>query len=71
MSLPIEVMSLGDRIVVKPIATPSPVATAQSDYISGTCKQLKAQGLGPFYQSGNDPNYTSARDRDRDGIACE
>jgi micrococcal nuclease len=37
----------------------------------GTCTSLKAQGIyGPFYR-GTDPNYTLARDRDKDGIACE
>lgn len=41
-------------------------------YIPGTCKALKQQGIyGPFYANQNDPNYTTARDRDRDGIACE
>jgi micrococcal nuclease len=41
-------------------------------YVPGTCKALKAQGIrGPFYRDQGDPNYTPARDRDRDGIACE
>lgn len=38
-------------------------------YIEGSCGDLKAQGLGPFYPG--DANYTSKRDRDKDGIACE
>lgn len=41
----------------------------QSGYIPGTCKQLKAMGVGPFHVG--DPNYTSKRDGDGDGIACE
>ena len=59
----------GQSVEAEP--TPSPVANDQGGYIAGTCKQLKAQGLGPFYQSQNDPNYTAARDRDQDGIACD
>jgi micrococcal nuclease len=43
----------------------------KSGYIAGSCKSLKAQGLGPFYKSRGDANYTTARDRDGDGIACE
>ena len=62
----------GQKVVAKPTYPPSPAAAqSKGGYVAGTCKQLKAQGLGPFYQSQNDPNYTSARDRDRDGIACE
>lgn len=45
--------------------------TPKSGYIAGSCKLLKAQGLGPFYKSRGDANYTTARDRDGDGIACE
>lgn len=41
-------------------------------FVPGTCTALAAQGIyGPFYRSQNDPNYTAARDRDNDGIACE
>jgi len=47
------------------------VSIPKSGYIAGTCKSLKAQGLGPFYRSQGDPNYTTKRDRDGDGIACE
>ena len=51
-------------------ATPAPKNNI--GYIPGTCKALKAQGIiGPFYRDQGDPNYTLARDRDRDGIACE
>jgi micrococcal nuclease len=49
-----------------------PAAAANSSttgYIPGTCKELKAQGLSRF--TPGDPNYTKARDRDGDGIACE
>lgn len=54
----------------KPI-TPMPQYTAPSafGYVDGTCKELKAMGLGNF--GVNDPNYTDSRDRDNDGVACE
>lgn len=39
-------------------------------YVSGTCKDLKASGVGSNFTPG-DANYTSARDRDSDGVACE
>lgn len=53
-----------------PEPEPAPVVTdGNSGYVAGSCKALKAQGLGPFYPG--DPNYTSKRDRDNDGIACE
>ncbi len=39
-------------------------------YVSGTCKDLKANGVGSNFTPG-DANYTSARDRDSDGVACE
>lgn len=42
---------------------------SKSSYIPGSCKDLKKMGLSRF-QPG-DPNYTSKRDRDGDGIACE
>lgn len=46
------------------------VANIPSDpFISGSCKELKERGLGPFYEG--DINYTSSRDRDNDGVACE
>lgn len=47
---------------------PEPIDT-NGQFIVGTCGDLKARGLGPFYR--NDANYTSSRDRDNDGIACE
>ncbi len=59
---------------VEATPTPTPEETVpstqeQSGYVAGTCKELKAQGLSDF-RSG-DPNYTSSRDRDGDGVACE
>jgi Excalibur calcium-binding domain len=54
---------------VQTIAMTETVVPASSGYVAGTCKQLKAKGLGRF--SPGDANYTSARDRDSDGIACE
>jgi endonuclease YncB( thermonuclease family) len=38
-------------------------------FIKGSCASLKKLGLGNFERG--DPNYTEARDRDEDGIACE
>lgn len=55
-----------------PQPTPSVEATAPSSptgYIEGTCGDLAAMGLSRFRPG--DPNYTSRRDRDGDGIACE
>lgn len=42
----------------------------QGEYVDGTCKMLKASGVGSNFRPG-DANYTSARDRDNDGVACE
>lgn len=47
-------------------ASSAPAST--SGFIAGTCTELKAKGLGNFPKG--DPNYTSGRDRDKDGIAC-
>jgi uncharacterized protein YkwD len=52
-----------------PEETVAPVQEKSSGYVAGTCKELKAQGLSDFRPG--DPNYTSARDRDNDGVACE
>lgn len=38
-------------------------------FIKGSCASLNELGLGNFERG--DPNYTEARDRDDDGIACE
>lgn len=43
---------------------------AQGSYTSGTCKDLRAMGVGSNFTPG-DANYTSSRDRDNDGVACE
>jgi Excalibur calcium-binding domain len=53
----------------EPSTSEASATEPNSTFIPGTCKELKAQGLGPFYKG--DPNYTSKRDRDKDGIACE
>jgi flagellar biosynthesis GTPase FlhF len=37
-------------------------------FIPGTCIELKKRGLGNWPKG--DVNYTSSRDRDKDGIAC-
>ena len=47
-----------------------PPVEVQGGYVSGTCKALKASGVGSDFRPG-DANYTSARDRDNDGVACE
>ena len=48
----------------------SPVlAVTTTHYIPGSCNLLAKQGLHSFLKG--DPNYTNARDRDNDGIACE
>lgn len=55
---------------LQPVIAPSTnYRTSQSRYISGTCADLRRRGLSNFRPG--DPNYTSARDRDNDGIACE
>ena len=46
------------------------VVETQGGYVGGTCKELKASGVGSNFTPG-DANYTSARDRDNDGVACE
>ena len=42
----------------------------EGGYVSGTCKDLKASGVGSNFTPG-DANYTQKRDRDNDGVACE
>ena len=44
-------------------------AKETSGYVAGTCKQLRAMGLSDFRPG--DPNYTSRRDRNHDGVACQ
>ena len=55
--------------VSKPSTPTYTQPSSKGSFISGTCKSLKSRGLGPFYQG--DANYTSKRDRDNDGVACE
>jgi micrococcal nuclease len=52
-------------------AAPLPISTEinKDGFIKGTCASLNKLGLGNFERG--DPNYTAARDRDEDGIACE
>lgn len=47
-----------------------PIAPVLGGFVSGTCKDLRKQGVGSNFTPG-DPNYSSSRDRDNDGIACE
>ena len=53
------------------IAIPLPISPEvnKDGFIKGSCASLKKLGLGNFERG--DPNYTEARDRDEDGIACE
>jgi hypothetical protein len=44
------------------------IAANPSQFVAGTCKSLNAKGWGNFPKG--DPNYSSNRDRDKDGIAC-
>ncbi len=46
------------------------VVEVEGSYVSGTCKELRASGVGSDFTPG-DANYTQSRDRDNDGIACE
>jgi Excalibur calcium-binding domain len=48
---------------------PPQTSDSGSGYVPGTCKALRRMGLSRF--TPGDPNYTSTRDRDGDGIACE
>jgi micrococcal nuclease len=52
-------------------AIPLPISPEvnKDGFIKGSCASLKKLGLGNFERG--DPNYTAARDRDEDGIACE
>jgi endonuclease YncB( thermonuclease family) len=52
-------------------AIPLPISPEinKDGFIKGSCASLKKLGLGNFERG--DPNYTKARDRDEDGIACE
>lgn len=42
----------------------------EGTYVAGSCTSLKERGVGSDFTPG-DPNYTSSRDRDNDGVACE
>lgn len=56
--------------VFKPTTTVSERASnSATGYIAGSCKYLKSLGLSRF--TPGDANYTSRRDGDNDGIACE
>jgi len=52
-------------------AAPLPISPDinKDGFIKGSCASLNKLGLGNFERG--DPNYTAARDRDKDGIACE
>lgn len=61
---------IAQQAIAQEAQTALPVIETQSGYVSGTCKELKASGVGSDFTPG-DANYTSDRDRDDDGIACE
>lgn len=50
--------------------TPPPAVSGGADPDLGTCKAVRAAGLGPYY-AGKDPEYDWYRDADGDGIVCE
>ena len=59
------------QAVTPPTETAMPIVEEQGGgYVGGTCKELAASGVGSDFRPG-DANYTSARDRDGDGVACE
>ena len=49
--------------------TSNPTFNTSQEYVAGSCKYLRSLGLSKF--TPGDPNYTSRRDRDNDGVACE
>nr|WP_228025235.1 excalibur calcium-binding domain-containing protein [cf. Phormidesmis sp. LEGE 11477] len=53
----------------EPISEPEPVYTPPARPVYRTCKDYNAAGYGNFVSG--DPEYTSRRDRDGDGVACE
>ena len=56
-------------VAVTPPPAPKQTTSSNSGYIDGTCGDLKKLGKGNFLRG--DPNYTSTRNRDKDGVACE
>lgn len=62
-----------EQLIAQPVEKPETalsVVETQGSYVSGTCKALKASGVGSNFTPG-DANYTPERDRDDDGVACE
>ena len=49
--------------------TNNPISNSSGGYVAGSCKYLRSLGMSKF--TPGDPNYTSRRDRDNDGVACE
>lgn len=56
-------------VVSKPKPVSQPASNSNRAYISGSCKYLRSLGLSRF--TPGEPNYTSRRDRDGDGVVCE
>lgn len=52
-----------------PVPAGNQVGAATGGYVAGSCTKLKSMGLCGF--TAGDPNYTRARDKDGDGIACD
>jgi micrococcal nuclease len=61
----------GERPVVSsPTRTVNnPTSNNNGGYVAGSCSYLKSLGLSRF--TPGDANYTSSRDKDNDGVACE
>ena len=58
-------------VVAQEAETVMPIVEEQGGgYVGGTCKDLADSGVGSDFRPG-DANYTSARDGDGDGVACE
>jgi phosphatidylserine/phosphatidylglycerophosphate/cardiolipin synthase-like enzyme len=49
--------------------TPTPVTPSKTDVVYANCSAVKAAGKAPIKRG--DPGYSTALDRDGDGIACE
>lgn len=58
----------GERPVVSKQVS-QPISNSGRGYVAGSCKYLRSSGMSRFRPG--DPNYTSRRDRDNDGVACE
>lgn len=58
------VVSKPQRVLSQPVFN-----SGARGYVAGSCSYLRSLGLSGF--TTGDPKYTSRRDRDGDGVACE